>query len=333
MQGHGALRGPARPADPPSPAAERVRSQDEQAQRDQHERERAGGRDVEQLLELGEDLGREGLVAEDVERPVLGQQDHDDEQAAAEDGHLRLPQRDAEEGLDPAGAEAARHLFLRRVGVAEAGRDRQVDQRVDRQRHHQNRAAEARHIGADRRPPEAHHEIGNRQRHHQKHRPHPSAGQVGALRQPRRAGPDDRAQRGDHDAEPDGVPQQLLGELAIDQGCDLAHSGAGRLGQQERQRHEEHGRHQDGQDQQPARQFPARARSARLRAVRRAGRPGTGQRPVPGDRGRHSSPAWRSREIAVEPSPRSAMLIGYGWRSANGVSGAEVVTPSSSGYS
>jgi hypothetical protein len=45
-----------------------------QAERDEHERERARGRDVERERELGEDLGREGLVPEDLEGAVLGEQ-------------------------------------------------------------------------------------------------------------------------------------------------------------------------------------------------------------------------------------------------------------------
>ena len=105
--------------------------------------------------------------------------------------------------------EATRHLLLGRVGVAQAGRHRQVDQRVDRQGHHQHRAAEAGDAGAERRPAEADHEVGDGQRHHEQHGPDPAARQVGAFDQPGRTGADDRAQGGDDDGQADGVPQQL----------------------------------------------------------------------------------------------------------------------------
>ena len=168
--------------------------------------------DAERQRELGEDLGGEGLVAEDLERAVLGQQDQRDQQAAAQDRAAGLAERDPDERAHPADAEAARHLLLARVGGPQAGRHRQVDQRVDGQRHDQDRAAEAVHPGPQRGPAEADHEVGDGQRHHDQHRPDPPAGQVGPLDAPGGGGADDRAQHGDHDGEPDRVPQQLRGQ-------------------------------------------------------------------------------------------------------------------------
>ena len=57
-------------------AAERaLAGQHQQAEQDEHQRQRAGGGGAEAELELGEDLGREGLEAEDLERAELGEQD------------------------------------------------------------------------------------------------------------------------------------------------------------------------------------------------------------------------------------------------------------------
>ena len=179
----------------PAPAAEHpLAGQHEQAERDQHQRERARGWHAERHGELGEDLGGERLVAEDLERAVLGQQHQGHQQAAAQDRAAGLAQRDPDERAHAPDAEAAGHLLLARVGGAQAGRDRQVDQRVHGERHHHDRTAEAVHPGPQRRPAEADHEVGDGQRHHDQHRPDPPAGQVGALDAPGRGGADDRAQ-------------------------------------------------------------------------------------------------------------------------------------------
>ena len=69
----------------------------EQAEEDEHERERRGGRYVEGDVELGEDLGGERLVAEDLKRAVLGEQHERDEQAAAEDRSAGLSEGDPPE--------------------------------------------------------------------------------------------------------------------------------------------------------------------------------------------------------------------------------------------
>ena len=92
------------PGDPAAAAAERaLAGQHQQAEQDQHQGQRAGGGEAVPV-ELGEDLGRERLVAEDLERAELGQQDQRDQQAAAEDGALGLAERDPGEGADAADA-------------------------------------------------------------------------------------------------------------------------------------------------------------------------------------------------------------------------------------
>ena len=83
----------------PAPPRQPVAAEDEQAEEDEHERERGGRGHVEGDVELGEDLGREGLVAEDLEGAVLGEQDERDEQAAAEDRASGLAERDPPERL------------------------------------------------------------------------------------------------------------------------------------------------------------------------------------------------------------------------------------------
>ena len=118
---------------------------------------------------------------------------------------------------DPADAEAARDLLLARVGGTEAGRHRQVDQRVHGEGHDQDGAAEALHPGPQRGPAEAHHEVGDRQRHHDQHRPDAPPGQVGPLDAPGGGGADDGAQDGHDDGQPDRVPQQVRGQAAEDQ--------------------------------------------------------------------------------------------------------------------
>ena len=105
------------------------------------------------------------------------------------------------------------------------------------------RAAETLHPGPQRRPAEAHHEVRDGQRHHYEHRPDPPARQVGPLDAPGRGGPDDRAQRGHHDREPDRVPQQVHGQPAEDQVGDRGRAGPAGLDEQEHQRQHEHGRH------------------------------------------------------------------------------------------
>jgi hypothetical protein len=196
------------PGDPAAAAAERaLAGQHQQAEQDEHQGQRAGGGEAVPV-EFGEDLGRERLVAEDLERAELGQQDERDQQAAAEDRALGLAERDPGEGSDATDPEAAGHLLLAGIGDPQAGRHRQVDQRVHGEGHHDGRAGEAVRPGPQRVPAEAHHEVGDGQRDDDEYRPDAAAGQVGALDAPRRTGPDHRAGRRDHRGEPDRVPQQ-----------------------------------------------------------------------------------------------------------------------------
>ena len=132
----------------------------------------------------------------------------------------------------------------------QAGRHRQVDQRVGGQRHHDDRAEEAVRPGPQRVPAEAHHEVRDRERHDHEHGPGPAAGQVGALDAPRGGGPDHGAQYGDRHREPDRVPQQRPGQRPEDQVEDVAEPGSAGLDQQEDQRQGQDRGHQAAQGEQ-----------------------------------------------------------------------------------
>ena len=134
--------------------------------------------------------------------------------------------RDPPEGPEPADAEAARHLLLRRVGVAKAGGHGKVHERIDRERHDQHGATEAGDTGGQRVPAEADHEVGDRKRYDDEHRPQLAAGKVGALDAPSRGSTKDSAERGDDDGQPDRVPEQLGSEVPQQQ---VSHLGRARV--------------------------------------------------------------------------------------------------------
>ncbi len=166
----------------------------------------------------------------------------------------------------PAHPEAAGRLLLTRIGAPQAGGDRQVHQRVHGQGHDDHRAAEPVHPRGQRRPPEADHEVGDGEGHHDQHGPHPPAGQVGALDAPRREGADDGAQHRHHHGQADGVPQEGPGEGPPDEIGDRAHPGAVRLDQEEDQRgQQDQGHGAAGQHQRPGAR--RRRRAATVAAV------------------------------------------------------------------
>ena len=304
--------------DPPSAACQPLAGQHEEPEQHEHERERTGRRHVEGDIELGEDLGREGLVAEDLKRAVLGQDDERDEQTSAEDRPSGLAEGDPPERLQAPGAEAARDLLLAWVGAAEARGDRQIHERIDREGHHEHGAAEALHPCAERRPAEADDEVRDRERHDHQHRPDPPARQVGALDEPRRGGADHRAQHSHDDGQADGVPQQPRGQRAEDQVHDRRAPAPCASIEQEHQRRGQHDRDRHAQRQQSPRPRcrPRRHTTPRPQPRRLAcGPAGTGvpssERPAEGLR-THSSPALRSSAIAVDPSPSCGIVIAFG---------------------
>ena len=85
-------------------------------------------------------------------------------------------------------AEAAGDLLLTRVGSAQAGRNGQVDERVDRERHHEHRSPEALHPGRQRRPAEADDEVRDGERDHDEHRPDAAGREGRSARRRRRQG-------------------------------------------------------------------------------------------------------------------------------------------------
>ena len=163
---------------------------------------------------------------------------------------LAWPSVILDESFDAAGPQAPRDLLLAGVCAAQAGRHRQVDQRVGGQRHHDDRAEEAVRPGPQRVPAEAHHEVRDRERHDHEHGPGPAAGQVGALDAPRGGGPDHGAQYGDGHREPDRVPQQQPGQRPEDQVEDVGEPGPAGLDRQEGQRQGQDRGHQATEGEQ-----------------------------------------------------------------------------------
>ena len=133
--------------------------QQQRTEEHEDEGEGAGGRLVEPDLELVVDLRRQRLVAQDLEGAELGQHDQPDEDRSPEDRQPGLAHRDRPEGAHPAEPEAARHLLLRRVRRAQAGRHREEHQGVDGQGHHQHGGPEPADGRKDRSPSEAHDEV------------------------------------------------------------------------------------------------------------------------------------------------------------------------------
>ena len=132
--------------------------------------------------------------------------------------------------------ERVRRLLQARVEPAQRGRDRQEDQREVGQRGDRHRAGVAVQPGRDRDPAERVDERGHRERRHQQHRPHPTAGQVGPLDQPGRPMPISSAERDAADGQPDGVPEQVGGALPEDQPGRLGPAGLQRLVRDEAER-------------------------------------------------------------------------------------------------
>ena len=144
---------------------------DDETEHDQDQGEGAGRRLVEAHGELGVDLCGQRVEAEDLERAELRQHDQRDEHRAAENGQAGLSHRHLPERRHPAEAQAARHFLLGRVGVAQARRNGQEDERVDSQRHDENGRPEAPEGGEDGAPSEADHEVGDPERDHHQHGP------------------------------------------------------------------------------------------------------------------------------------------------------------------
>jgi hypothetical protein len=272
---HDALRHRAGPGDPAAAAPPRLPGQDDQADRHQHERQRAGRGYFGRQLQVREDLRSEGLVAEHLEGAVLSQQHERHQQAPAQDGAPGLAERDAEEGTYPADSETPGYFLLTRIGGPQACCHRQVDQRVDRQRHDENGAAEALHPDEQRAPAEADHEIGNGERHDQQDGEDAPARQVSPLDQPRRQRAENRAQHCDSHGQPHGVPQQRGGQRPEDLAGDLAPARPRRLDQQEHQRDGQQDRDHRGDREQAGR--AARAPGRYLDDRGRGGGPGTGR--------------------------------------------------------
>ncbi len=214
---------------------EEVTAEDYDAQQDQYQRESTGRRDVERDVEFSEDLGREGLVAENLEGAELGQNHEADEDTAAKDRPPGLGERDPKEGLHPAEAETPRHFLESRVRATKTRSDGQVDEGIDRERHHEDRSLKAVDPRPERGPTEAHHEVGNREGQDHQHRPHVSTGQVRSLHEEGQPRADDGAEHGDDHVEAHGVPQQCRREGTKDEVRHGTNAGAARFNEEKDQ--------------------------------------------------------------------------------------------------
>ncbi len=132
--------------DPALSTRTEFRPEHDDAHQYENEGERTGGRHLEHV-ELGEDLGREGLVGEYLERSVLGEDHECDQQTTTQDGAPCLAEGDTEERLQPADTEAARNLLEARVRASQACGYRQVYERIDSEGHHEHGASESLHPG------------------------------------------------------------------------------------------------------------------------------------------------------------------------------------------
>ena len=205
-----------------APAPGRLADEHHQPEQHEHERERAAdGRRVA-ALELGVDLRRERLEAEDLEGAELGQQDQRHEQHPAEQRRPDLVQRHAEERPQPPAPEPARDVLEARVGAPQRRRDRQVDERVAAERHHEHRSPVPVHGGVDRDPAVGDHEVRHRQRQHEHDRPEAPPGQVRSARRTRRLRRRSPRRRRDRDREPDRVPDQRQRQVPEDQRLSVA---------------------------------------------------------------------------------------------------------------
>ena len=249
-----------------------------------------------------------------------------------------LPEGHAQEGPDASDSQAACDLLQTGVGASQARRHGEIDERVDGEGHDEHRAPETLHPRGERRPAEAHDEVGDREGDDDEHRPEPAAGEVGALDAPCRQGADDRTQQRDDHGQPDGVPQQRRGERPPDEVGDGRDAGALRFDEQEDERSEENqsdrsaGHEMTSGGLAPAGSHGPRGRSQSGDLSRQpsacssvTGSDSSSRLRLARGRSVTASPACFSRAIAVEPSPRSGMEMEFGCSWSKGVSGWAVV--------
>ena len=121
----------------PAAPGQRVAPQHGDAEYHQDQRERRGHRNVVAALRLEEDLGGEGVVAEDLEGAVLGQQGQGHQDAPAEEGRPGLGHGHPAEGGQAGETEGSGHFLLAGVGTPKGCGHRQVDEGIEGQGHHQ----------------------------------------------------------------------------------------------------------------------------------------------------------------------------------------------------
>ena len=254
---------------------ERLPGEERQPERDEDERQGRTGRRGEADLELGVDLGGEGLEAEDLEGAELGEQDQGDEERPADERGPDLVERDADERAGPPEAEAAGDVLETRVGGPKGRGHGQVDERVAPEAHHEHRAPVPVHGGLERDPAVPEDEVGHRERQHEDDPPESPPRKLGALDAPGDGHPDHRAHDRHGCGQPHGVPEQRYRQMPEEQRVEGRPADLRPLQQEERER-------QGG-------------RSRRRRGRRRRARPAATAAPLPGSTGGWRRAAGRSR--------------------------------------
>ncbi len=300
-------------ADPgaaPAAAGEQLHRQQEQAERDQHERQQGGGGPVEAGPVLVEDPGRERRVVEDLQRAVLPQQVQADQQRAAQHGRADRRQHDPEErGRRPV-PEGRGDVLQRGVQPAQGGDGRQVDERVVGQAHDQHGAGVRLHGMSRGDPAVAVDEGGYGEGCGEHAVPQVPAKEVGADHEPRAGHAQHHAERDAADEEAGGVPEQAT-HARPDQEVD-------RLPRPELG---------GGDDDVPQREQAGRGDQCPQQGQNDARPPSAGA----GADGQRN-PASVIRSTTLAPS-RSLMATAGGSSSESGLTGGARLTAGLSGYS
>ena len=159
------MRAAAADAGVPAPAARRRLDHEEhEAERREHHAERGGRRAGERRLVGDDDRRGEGVEPDEGERAVLREQVQCDDEAAAEHREAELREDDPPEHRPRAEAERPGGFLQRRVEPADRRQRREVDERVVRERGHEQPAAEAVDRRDRARPAVARHERRDRER-------------------------------------------------------------------------------------------------------------------------------------------------------------------------
>ena len=185
-----------------------LQPQQHQAQRQQHGGKHRRVGVAEFQFELLIDRRGEGLQADDRQRAELHQHVQRDQQRTGEQRRPEQRQGDPEKHAPAILPQRAGGLFEGRVEIAQRCRDRQEDQRILGQAHHQNRPAQSFEMSAQRNPGKAADKRRHGKRQAQDHAPQSPPRQIAALQQPGQRQTDHPASQRHADHQCQGVAQQ-----------------------------------------------------------------------------------------------------------------------------